>query len=128
MEICKQAMDAVNRGAFRDSPRVRNLRRRVGPRDGREVEGLSFHGLEGLEVFYAHTQETWEHVRVVGDDFRDLGNRVLMLGRLEGRGMGSGVPVRAFLALIFDLRGDKVSRVRGYLDRDEALQAVGLEE
>jgi len=28
--------------------------------------------------------------------------------------------------MVFDLRGGAISRIRGYLDHDEALKAVGL--
>jgi ketosteroid isomerase-like protein len=53
---------------------------------------------------------------------------VVMLGRLEGRGVGSGVPVDAALGMVFDLRGGMISRIRGYLDHAEALRAAGLPE
>ncbi len=69
-----------------------------------------------------------DEFRGFAEEYRDLGDRVLWLGRLEGRGRGSGVPVSAQLDIIFDVRGDKVSRMRPYLDHDEALRAAGLAE
>jgi ketosteroid isomerase-like protein len=59
---------------------------------------------------------------------RDLGDRVLMLGRVEGRGKSSGVPVNMPLAQVYDFRDGKVCRIRSYLDHAEALKTVGLEE
>jgi ketosteroid isomerase-like protein len=56
------------------------------------------------------------------------GDRVLMLGQVEGRGNGSGVPVNMPLAQVYDFRDGKVCRIRSYLDHAEALKAVGLEE
>ena len=50
-----------------------------------------------------------------------------MLGRLEGRGWGSGAWVDAPQGTIFDFLAGKISRVRTYLDHGEALRAVGLE-
>ena len=51
-----------------------------------------------------------------------------MLGRMEGRGKGSGVPIDMPLGQIFDFRDGKVCRIRSYLDPADALQAVGLAE
>lgn len=51
-----------------------------------------------------------------------------MLGRLEGRGKGSGAPADAPLGMVFDFRGGAISRIRGFLDHAEALEAVGLRE
>ena len=51
-----------------------------------------------------------------------------MLGRLEGRGMGSGVPIEASLGMVFDFRGGAIARIRGFLDHAEALRAAGLSE
>ena len=40
--------------------------------------------------------------------------------------MGSGVSVDASLGMVFDFRAVKISRIRGYLDHAEALEAAGL--
>jgi ketosteroid isomerase-like protein len=76
------------------------------------------------------SHENVEVVKRAVDAFnrRDLGDRVLCLGRMEGRGRGSGVPVDAPLGAIFEFRDDKISRMRAYLDHDEALRAAGLSE
>jgi ketosteroid isomerase-like protein len=68
-------------------------------------------------------------IRIVAEEIRDLGDRVLVLGRIEGRGRGSGVPVDAPLGFVVNVRGGKMSRTRGYVDHGEALRAmvVGME-
>ena len=62
------------------------------------------------------------------DEFRDLGDRVLALGRTEGRGRASGVRVDSPLATVFNFSGAKMSRARAYLDHGEASRAAGLED
>ena len=58
--------------------------------------------------------ESWEEFRSVIEDYRDLGDHVLMLGRNTGRGKGSGVTVDARTGAIYNFRDGKVSRVRLY--------------
>jgi ketosteroid isomerase-like protein len=91
------------------------------------VDNEVMRGREGIDNYYASLDAAWEHVRIFGGEFRDLRDRVLVLGRIEGRGRGSGVPVDAPYAAIVDFRDGKTWRARGYLDHSEALRAAGLE-
>lgn len=86
------------------------------------VTGGTLRGREGIEALFADIRDTWEEHRMVIEEIRDLGERVLALGRLEGRGRGSGVSVDVPLALISDFCDGKVSRARTYLDHGEALR------
>jgi ketosteroid isomerase-like protein len=93
------------------------------------VEGRSsYTGREGGVRYREDVSDTWEKFRVDPGEFRDLGDRVLVLGRIEGRGRGSGVPVDASIGMVFEFRGGRISRARGYLDNGEALRAAGLTE
>ena len=86
-----------------------------------------FQGREGLERFYAMLSEIWDDFQSVAQDYRDLGDRVLALGRNRGRGKGSGVPVEGPYGAVFEFRDGKISRIRLFLDQGEALRAAGLE-
>jgi ketosteroid isomerase-like protein len=81
-----------------------------------------------METYLAQISATWEELRILVDEARDLGDGVLVLGRTEGRGRASGVQVDSPIGIAYDLRRGRVSRVRAYLDHAEALKAVGLEE
>jgi ketosteroid isomerase-like protein len=89
-----------------------------------------YRGREGIEAYFRDSGEAWEDLRDVRSmsEFRDLGDRVLVLSRFAGRGRSSGVSVDAPLGVIFDLRGGRISRIRAYLDHGEALRAAGLTE
>jgi ketosteroid isomerase-like protein len=87
-----------------------------------------FQGRAGLERFYAMLSASWEEFHSVMEDYRDLGESVLMLGRNTARGRGSGVTIGAPTATILDFRSGKVSRIRLYLDHGEALRAAGVSE
>jgi ketosteroid isomerase-like protein len=92
------------------------------------VGGGVYKGREGIEAYFQDIRDTWEELRISAEEFRDLGDRVLVLGRVEGRGIGSGVEVNAPLGIVFELRGDKACSARGYFDYGEALRAAGLDE
>jgi ketosteroid isomerase-like protein len=87
-----------------------------------------FSGREGIERFYSLLSESWEDFHSVAQEHRDLGDRVLALGRNMGRGRGSGVPVDAPYGTVFDFLDGEVSRIRLFLDHAEALQAAALAE
>lgn len=90
------------------------------------LERASFLGREGVESYFEELRDAWEEIRLVAQEFRDLGDRTLFLGRLEGRGRVSGAPVEAPFGAVFDFRGSRCSRIRAFPDHDEALQAAGL--
>lgn len=98
------------------------------PAIARAFDGGVYSGREGVERFTADTSENWDELQTTVAEFRDLGDRVLVLGRLQGRGKGSGVPVDQPYVGIFDFRGERIWRYRVYLDHAEGLSAAGLSE
>jgi len=94
----------------------------------RALDGGGYRGREGVDRFAADTRENWAELQSIAEEFRDLGDRVLVLSRLKGRGKGSGLPVDQPFATILDFRGDRIWRSRVYLDRAEGLRAAGLSE
>jgi ketosteroid isomerase-like protein len=86
-----------------------------------------YRGIEGFWRWIAETDEVMAEFRVEADSYRDLGDdRVLLLGQVIGRGRASGADVHAELGQVFTFRDGLLVSYRGYLDRAEALEAVGL--
>src|SRR5690242_2116154 len=94
----------------------------------RGLDGSVYRGRAGVERFNVDTSENWAELQSLPEEFRDLGDRVLILGRLKGRGKASGAPVDAPQAIVLDFRGDRIWRSRVYLDHAEGLRAAGLSE
>jgi ketosteroid isomerase-like protein len=70
----------------------------------------------------------WDDYVAEADEFRELdAERVLVFGRMGGRGKTSGLRVETEFANLFDLRDGAVTRLRLYSDRDRALADLGLE-
>jgi ketosteroid isomerase-like protein len=126
VEIARRGVDAFNRRDLSTHDALCTPDFEWLPAFPGVVESGAYRGREGVETYYREVGETWEEYRVIANEFRDLGDRVLLLGRLQGRGKGSGVPVDAPMGMVFEFRGGRCSRHRVYLDPGEALRAAGL--
>jgi ketosteroid isomerase-like protein len=126
--VVKQALDAFNRRDLDTYDDLYTPDFEWVPAMAGIVEGGGYTGHKGMATFLAEVRDTWEEFSVLTDEFRDIGGRVLVLCRIEGRGRGSGVQVDAPGGMVFEFRAGKMSRGRGYLGYGEALRAAGLTE
>ena len=127
VEVVKQLTDAFHRRDIDAFAKLTTPDVEWVPVFAAQVEGAVYEGRRGIEAFLRESSETWDDFRPVPEQYRDLGNRVLGLGRLSAQGRNSGAAIDAPWAGIFDFRAAKIFRIRTYLDHSEALKAVGLE-
>ena len=129
VDVAKRAGDAFNRrdvdGFFAELA-TRDVELYAGT--VRALGGDVYRGREGLERYARDRSESWEEVHGIAEEFRDLGDSVLVLGTVRGRGRSSGAPVEQPYVNILDFRGDRIWRIRAYFDRAEGLRAAGLSE
>ena len=59
-----------------------------GPTASFAREGQAYVGHEGMRQYFADVARVWRVLEVVPHDFRDLGDRVLVFGRVYARGEG----------------------------------------
>jgi ketosteroid isomerase-like protein len=128
VEIVRRVLDAFNRRDVDAFMELTTSDFELFPAMAGSVDGSSVTGREGLETLLGEVRDIWEEQHVIADEFRDLGDCVLVLGRIVGRGRASGIPVETPGATINDFRDGKISRVRTYLDHGEASRAAGLSE
>src|SRR3954449_8771007 len=84
-------------------------------------------GMEDLRRF--PEQGPWAELSFEPERFVDVdAERVLVLVRAHGTGVGSGVPVELRTAHEFTIRDGVLVRFKVYGDRDGALEANGLSE
>lgn len=67
--------------------------------------------------------EAWEEFSLELEDAILVGERVVVLNRLRGRGKASGIAVDAEVGCIFDLDGGRIVRMV-FCDRRQALDAA----
>ena len=93
----------------------------------RGVGGMG-RGREDLSRIVGEWVVAWDDWSEEIEEIRDLGSQVLVIAIQRGRGKGSGVEVTNRYALLYELTGDKISRMTGYGNPNEALEAAGLSE
>jgi ketosteroid isomerase-like protein len=91
-------------------------------------ELVYYAGASGIREFFCDVAQSWESFRFKAMDLRDLGDRLLVLGHVRGRGRLSGVEVDDRWAWIVELRDGRAASLRGFLDHRDALEAAGLRE
>ena len=61
-------------------------------------------------------------------EIRDLGERIVAIGQLYGRGRESGAEVESPIGYLVELKNGKATRIHDFFDPEEALEAAGLSE
>lgn len=92
------------------------------------IEDTVYRGADGLRKYLEDQQAAWKDLHLRIDEVRDLGDRVLAFGEIQGEGRASGLEVKVPLTWIVDFRDGRMSRNRTYPDRDAALREAGLAE
>jgi ketosteroid isomerase-like protein len=87
-----------------------------------------YRGEEGVRLLIHELRESFAESQMEFPDVRDLGSRIVGLGRVRSVGKTSGVETESPFAFLIDFRNDKATCVRSYLDHAEALDAAGLSE
>jgi ketosteroid isomerase-like protein len=91
-------------------------------------EGRTAHGHDEVIEGFVESLRDWERHSLEAEDYLDAGDRVVVLWHEVGRGKRSGVEVETRTAVVYTVRGDEVVEVQGYMDRRQALEAVGRSE
>jgi ketosteroid isomerase-like protein len=94
----------------------------------RPIIGPEWHGPEGVLDMAADWVEGFDDFTMLGEEFIDAGEHVVVRIRQEGRGASTGVPVSVTFWFVYSLKDAKVVRFEMFQDRSQALEAAGLAE
>jgi ketosteroid isomerase-like protein len=89
---------------------------------------MTYHGRDGFLTLFATVNEGFADVRYTVEEVTGVGDQVLVEVRRTGRGRASGAHVDERQFHVWDVVDRRAVRFWVYLDRDEALEAVGLRE
>ncbi len=89
-------------------------------------EKVVYHGRDGMRQFWADVDAAWAEYRIVPDEFRELDEAVVVLGRAFARGRGSGIALDQGAGWIARLRAGRIVEFQSFTSQEEALEAAGL--
>ena len=102
--------------------------------DWRAIEGApddvgEMHGREAVRRYLQDWVDMFEGLTVVAEELLEVEDqRVVAVIRVSGRAKLSGIETELRLAVVNSVRDGKIVRGREYIDREEALEAVGLRD
>lgn len=91
-------------------------------------DGALYRGKEEVLGFWRGLPSRWDDFRIETERWLEGPGVVLMLGRLEARGVDSGVPVTGTWDQVWRIDGSEIQRCTNYSDRARAWRASGLSE
>ncbi len=87
------------------------------------VEGGSVKGHNEFRRFMTDLNETWETFRISAEDFREIGDRVMSIGRLTAKGRGSELELDQPFYTVLWFQGDRIARMQSFLEESAAQTA-----
>ena len=87
-------------------------------------EQTVFRGHDGVREMLRDLYEAFGEIQIEISEIRDLGDRLVAIGRNRARGKASGADVVTPFALVTEFENGKAISIRGYLDPREALEAA----
>jgi uncharacterized protein len=93
-----------------------------------EMEAGSYRGLEGAREYFESVREVFPDWSVEITRLDDFGDRVVIESRSVATGKGSGVRTEQRFWQVAALRDGRIIWWKFFRSRDEALEAVGLDE
>jgi uncharacterized protein len=97
------------------------------PLTGTRVESGGYRGHEGVRAYFAEARALWDVLEPEGEEYRDLGDRVLVAGRCRVRGRVSGAESHPACAWVIGVRDGAIVSHRTCVTYDEALLMAGVE-
>ena len=91
-------------------------------------EATVYRGHEGVRRLFGEIYDAIDEIHAEYSEVRDLGDRVVAIGRIRMRGRGSGAETESPAGSVADFKDGKGIRIRTFLDPQEALEAAGLRE
>jgi ketosteroid isomerase-like protein len=92
------------------------------------VVGGVYEGIDGIRRFLTDIEDAAPDFRIELDGVEEVDSkRVIAFLRTSSTGRASGIRLAAPSTNVYDLIDGKISHIRIFLDRQQALKAVGLE-
>ena len=127
IEVVRAAFDAHARGEWDAvfellDPAV------VWETTGQFVGRRAYTGADGVREFLEVLGAEFDEFRAVPENFLDAGEVLVFDARSRGVGKQSRAPVEIKFTLVASVSNGRITHLRNFMERAEALEAVGLQD
>jgi uncharacterized protein len=91
-------------------------------------DGGVYRGRDGVIRAMRDGAEPWDSWQFEVEEIIDAGDGAVVVIQEAGRGKESGAEIKQTTFHVCTLRDGKITRQRGFMDRNQALKAAGLSE
>ena len=91
------------------------------------LDEATVHSRDAALQSYERWKDAWEDLEERPEEFLDAGDHVVMTSYFRGRGLRSGVEVETRIYEVYTLLNGKIVRSDEFAEREEALEAAGLQ-
>jgi ketosteroid isomerase-like protein len=94
---------------------------------GAALEGKSYRGPDEVMGWWRNEiMVSWDIFQVIPERFQRVGEKLLVTGRWNARGIESGVELDIAASWVIEVRDGKIAYWQTYTDHDQARRDVGL--
>jgi ketosteroid isomerase-like protein len=90
----------------------------------REEGDPGYHGHNGIRAWFEDVDEMFTDMHVELETYREVGDRLLVLGEMNARRKGSGEEMKVDVAWVVEPRGEKLQRGWSYPSHEDAQRAA----
>lgn len=90
--------------------------------------GTVYQGHEGVRRLLDDLASDWERFEAAPEDYRDLGDLILVTGRVRAVSKDGGREIDSPTAWVWEMRDGKALRLQAYTDPQAARDALGLRD
>jgi ketosteroid isomerase-like protein len=90
-------------------------------------QDLVLRGQEAIVDYWTDVAATWASLTYDPERIDQSGDVILVFWRETARSLRGDLELQTNTATVFRLREGKIGEIRGFMDRDEAVRAAGLD-
>lgn len=122
VDLVKRSFDAMRRGDVEGLLELYDDDVSFLPLTGTQVETGGYRGHDGVRAYMAEVLEVWDQLWPCGEQYIDLGDRVVVLGACKVRGRSSGVESDSPCAWVVQVSEGRIGSHRTCRSYEEALE------
>jgi ketosteroid isomerase-like protein len=95
---------------------------------GAVMEGKSYRGHDGVMDWWRNEiLASWEVFQVIPEEFRRVGDKILVTGHWHARGKESGIELDIPATWLIEVRDGKIAYWQTYTEHSDALRDAGMD-